>query len=116
MVLMTRRIGLMTERLEEAEDDEIRNATDLPPEYCDYRDEGCDRAPSCLDCPFPRCLYEVPHDRRRWVTRTRNGGMARLRREGWKIGELAVLYGVSERTVQRALNAPVRKENRYDAD
>ena len=26
---------------------------DLPPEYCHYRDEGCDLAESCLDCPFP---------------------------------------------------------------
>ena len=24
---------------------------DLPPEYCHYRDEGCDLADSCLDLP-----------------------------------------------------------------
>ncbi len=36
---------------------------DLPPEYCRYRDEGCDLADSCLDCPFPQCIYEQPRGR-----------------------------------------------------
>ena len=27
---------------------------DLPPEFCRYRDEGCELAESCLDCPFPQ--------------------------------------------------------------
>ena len=26
---------------------------DLPPEYCHYRDNGCDLADSCLNCPLP---------------------------------------------------------------
>ncbi|MFC2011982.1 hypothetical protein ACFLVU_02510 [Chloroflexota bacterium] len=33
---------------------------DLPPEYCHYRDEGCDLAESCLNCPFARCVYDEP--------------------------------------------------------
>ena len=32
---------------------------DLPPDYC-HRDEGCGLARSCLNCPFPRCIYDVP--------------------------------------------------------
>jgi hypothetical protein len=33
---------------------------DLPPEFCRYRDEGCRYADSCLDCPYPCCLEELP--------------------------------------------------------
>ena len=33
-----------------------QDGLDLPPEYCHYRDEGCDLADSCLNCPLPRCI------------------------------------------------------------
>lgn len=116
MVLTTRKIGRFAENpREDSPDDEKRYGPDLLPEYCTYRDEGCDHAAACLECPFPRCLYDIPRGRQRWVARSRKGGMARLRREGWKIKEMAVLYGVSERTVQRTLNNPRRKENDDDA-
>ena len=115
MVLQTRKIGRTEPRRKENELENCRRP-DLPPEYCTYRDEGCDHADSCLECPFPRCLFDTPRGRQRWVSRTRNGDIRRLSREGWKVRELAVLYGVSERTVQRALNAPAKKEKKYDAD
>ena len=114
-MVLTRKSGRTRERREELDEDEERYGPDLPPEYCTYRDDGCDHAAACLECPFPHCLYDVPHGTQHWNTRSRNGGMARLRREGWKVSELAVLYGVSERTVQRALNAPGRKERTDDA-
>ena len=38
--------------------EEIPLHGDLPPEYCQYRDEGCALAPSCLNCPFPSCVFE----------------------------------------------------------
>ena len=44
---------------------------DLPPEYCSYEDEGCNNYPSCLNCPFPRCLYEEPHGRQQWIKKVR---------------------------------------------
>ena len=31
---------------------------DALPEYVDYRDTGCELAPSCLNCPFIRCRYD----------------------------------------------------------
>jgi len=40
-----------------------QNDLDLPPEYCHYRDEGCEFATSCLNCPFPQCLYDEPRGR-----------------------------------------------------
>ena len=63
---------------------------DLPPEYCRYRDEGCEFATSCLNCPFPKCIYEQPGGRRRWLKRQRNREMARLfTTEGKGVKELA---------------------------
>jgi hypothetical protein len=73
--------------------DEDRHGPDLPPEYCTYRDEGCDHAAACLECPFPRCLYDVPRGRQRHVARARKGSLHRLRGEGWKIRELAAPGG-----------------------
>ncbi len=36
---------------------------DLVPEYCQYQDEGCELAQSCLNCPFPSCIYDEPRGR-----------------------------------------------------
>ena len=77
---------------------------DLPPEYCHYRDEGCEFADSCLDCPFSRCIYELPGGRQRWLKRQRDREMVRLfTTEGKGVKELAHSFGVSQRTVQRVL-------------
>jgi len=77
---------------------------DLPPEYCHYRDEGCDLADSCLNCPLLRCVYDEPGGKQRWLKRLRAREMARLfTTKGHGIKELALMFGVSQRTVQRAL-------------
>jgi hypothetical protein len=77
---------------------------DRPPEYCRYRDEGCDLSGSCLDCPFPNCVYEEHGGRQQWVKKLRAREMARLfTTRGKSIKELALIFGVSQRTVQRAL-------------
>jgi len=78
--------------------------SDLLPEYYHYRDEGCEFAKSCLDCPFPKCIYEQPGGRQRWLKRLRDKEMARVfTTEGKGAKELALRFGVSQRTVQRAL-------------
>ncbi len=41
------------------------NEMDFPPEYCHYRDEGCDLAESCLNCPFEQCIYDEPGGKQR---------------------------------------------------
>ncbi len=82
---------------------------DLPPEFCRYRDEGCEYAASCLACPFPQCLYDEPRGRQRWLKELRNKEIKRLFTGGWKINELAPLFGVSQRTIQRALNDDKKK-------
>ena len=88
--------------MELEETDEIE--LDLPPEYCHYRDEGCDLADSCLNCPFTRCIYDEPRGKQRWLKRLRAKEMARLfTTEGKGVKELALMFDVSQRTVQRAL-------------
>jgi len=77
---------------------------DLPPEYCHYRDEGCEVADSCLNCPFPKCIYDEPGGRKRRLKRQRDREIIRLfNTEGKGVKELASMFGFSQRTVQRAL-------------
>ena len=95
--------------LEESNDTEM----DLPSEYCRYQDEGCDLADSCLDCPFAGCVYDEPGGKQRWLKRLRAREMARLfTTEGKKIKELAMMFGVSQRTVQRALKVALGNSTR----
>lgn len=88
------------------EDALSEHETDLPPEYCHYRDEGCEFAGSCLGCPFPQCLYDEPRGKQHWMKASRNKEIARLfSGGGWGVGELALLFGLSRRTIQRALKS-----------
>ena len=83
---------------------------DLPPEYCQYQDAGCELASSCLNCPLPGCVYDEPRGKQQWLKRRRDEEIKQLfTSEGKKIKELAVVFGVSQRTVQRAL-----KRMRYE--
>ncbi|MBE0481555.1 MAG: hypothetical protein IBX68_11325 [Dehalococcoidia bacterium] len=73
------------------------------PERFDYRDEGCELYPLCLECPLPYCR----HDRlagRRTKTRLRDDELLKQRRrESKSVAELAESFGVSKRTVQRII-------------
>ena len=80
------------------------NELDLPPEYCHYRDEGCEFADSCLNCPLPKCIYEEPGGRQHWLKRQRDRQIVRLFTiEGKGVKELALMFNISQRTVQRVL-------------
>jgi AraC-like DNA-binding protein len=76
---------------------------DLLPGEVNWRDEGCELFPSCLNCPLPRCIEEEPRGKQRLRMLARARRMAELRRDGKSIKQIAVLFGVSKRTVQRAL-------------
>lgn len=96
----------LEEKLLDEENSEMK--LDLPPEYCHYRDEGCDLADSCLHCPFPQCVYEQPGGRQRWLRKLRDREIARLfNSKGKGVKELALMFGVSQRTVQRALRSSI---------
>lgn len=84
--------------------EEGRLEMDLPPEYCYYPDEGCELAPNCLHCPLARCVYDQPGGRQHWLKRQRDREVVRLFTTGGKeVKEVAAMFGVSQRTVQRAL-------------
>jgi len=84
---------------------------DLPPEYCHYRDEGCELATAylgrqshCSQCPFPKCIYEEPRGKQRWLKRLRDKEIVRqFTTQGRGIKELALIFNISQRTVQRVL-------------
>jgi len=77
---------------------------DSRPEIVHYKDEGCELAPSCLECPFDRCVLEeggVASARKR----ERNQEIKELANQGVTVPELAERYGVSLRTIQRILSS-----------
>lgn len=81
-----------------------RDELDLPPEYCHYRDEGCEFADSCLNCPLPECIYDEPGGRQHWLKGQRDREIVRrFYIEGRGVKELSLMFGISQRTVQRAL-------------
>ena len=74
------------------------------PEYFRYRDEGCELFPSCLDCPLPRYIEDIPRGKQRHQKELRNQEILKLfYAEGESVKQLAYKFGVSQRTVQRAL-------------
>jgi hypothetical protein len=101
MDLMTSEICGEAPELEKEKTHEVE--PDLPPEYCRYKDEGCEYVRACLDCPFPQCLYDEPRGRQRWLKELRNREINRLFEAGRRVRELAMMFDISDRTVQRAL-------------
>ncbi|MBN1189721.1 MAG: hypothetical protein JXA46_08210 [Dehalococcoidales bacterium] len=84
---------------------------DLLPEFCHYRDEGCELAPACLECPFPDCIYEQYRGNLAPDKYLRDREIIRLHEEEKIKGEeLSIRFRVSLRTVRRIL-ASGRKKN-----
>jgi hypothetical protein len=78
---------------------------DLLPEHVHYKDEGCEMSASCLACPLESCVYDTPHGKQVLLKRRRDDEMARVYREEHPTyHELARMFKVSTRTVQRVLN------------
>jgi len=78
---------------------------DLLPEEFPYEDKGCELFPSCLNCPFPNCIEEEPWGKERFLKSRRAERMRELKREGKSVKEIAGIFEVSPRTVQRWLKA-----------
>ena len=76
---------------------------DLLPVEFPYEDKGCELFPSCLNCPFPDCLKEEPWGKERFLKLRRAERMMELKQEGKNVKEIARIFGVSPRTVQRWL-------------
>ncbi len=73
-----------------------------------YRDEGCEFAPKCLDCPFPSCRFdEHPRAFKAMVLRRKVAAFARERiLAGAAVDNQAVMaeFAVSKRTAARWLS------------
>jgi len=94
---------------------------DLPLEYYQYRDNGCEFADSCLNCPFPECIYAQPGGKQRWLRDLRDKEVLRLfTTQGKGVKELALIFGVSRRTIQRILKnystSPPRSPSPYQGE
>ena len=73
-------------------------------------EDGCkEGGPSCLTCRLPVCKYDDPEAVRRFIQEARYREYVRAMDRGMTVGETARSYGVSERTVYRAL-ASAQKE------
>lgn len=80
-----------------------RSRSDALPENADYRDDGCDVSPSCLNCPLPMCRYEV-HGGVSTIDRIeRYRRIRELHAAGLSAAAIAEQVGCSRRTVSRAL-------------
>lgn len=86
------------------------NHWDLLPEGFPYQDEGCELFPSCLNCPFPYCIRGEPWGKERFLKLRRAQRMVELKQEGKSIEEIARIFEVSPRTVQRWLKAVTSQE------
>ena len=65
----------------------------------ELQDTGCDLAPHCLKCPFPRCRYDALEE----AKEARNREIRRLRCQGASIAELAHHFGLTKRTIHRVM-------------
>jgi hypothetical protein len=87
-------------------DDADRTREDALPEHADYRDTGCDLAPSCLRCPFEQCKYDLKRSERTPSTLARDREIVLLRQKyRAPIHMLCQTYGLSRRSVFRILRA-----------
>lgn len=75
------------------------------PDDVNWQDNGCDVNPACLSCPLPQCIEEEPRGKQKLRMLHRASHMAQLKHQGKSTREIATLFRVSQRTVQRVLAA-----------
>ena len=92
-----------------------RARSDALPEHTKYVDTGCDVHHSCLSCPLVRCRYDEPGGARRLFSEGRDRSIVALRRAGVDFEEIASRFGVSRRTVFRALARDRGTRNRQQS-
>jgi len=67
--------------------------------------QGCDVHPVCLECPLPRCVYEVPGGEKGALRQKRNEEIRRLFHKGTGVEELAFAFKVSVRSIYRIVGS-----------
>jgi hypothetical protein len=95
-----------------AETPAVSQQADPKPEYFQYKDEGCNYARSCLACPYDRCLFDGQHGKRSAMTQIRSREIKKLFKSGRNVKELVDIFGVSNKTIYRAINTTRRKKRK----
>jgi hypothetical protein len=85
---------------------------DPKPEYFQYKDEGCTYARSCLACPYDRCLYDGQQGKRNAMMKLRSKEIKRLFKSGRNVKELVDIFGVSNKTIYRAIKTRSKKKRK----
>jgi hypothetical protein len=75
------------------------SSADHLPEEHQYRDDGCEIAPKCLECPLPDCRFSLPPKRAGAILRAAQ--LRPLLAAGLTADECAAEMGISRRTVYR---------------
>lgn len=75
------------------------------PESIHYRDEGCSVAPRCLDCPLPKCRFDVAGGVRAIRNAARDPMIIAASAGGASVDAISTQFGVSRRVVFRVLQA-----------
>ncbi len=78
---------------------------DILPDELNWKDTGCELYESCLACPREKCIEDEPRGRQRMRMNSRASKMILLRTRGNSVKDIARIFDVSVRTVQRALAA-----------
>lgn len=68
-----------------------------------WKDTGCELVHACLECHLPRCAEERRNGKRKIRMKLRAKSMSKMRRAGYNSKQISIVFGVCERTVQRAL-------------
>ena len=67
-----------------------------------FKDDGCEVAPACLDCPLSQCKLDDLDWYRYWRLRTKHLLMGQeIERDGLTIGEAAARFRITDRQVFR---------------
>jgi DNA-binding CsgD family transcriptional regulator len=81
-----------------------------PANEIEYQDTGGDLYPSCLNCPLPKCRYDHRGSGAKGLERRQR--ILALSTQGKCSKEIALIVGISKRTVQRVIKEARQKEVR----
>ncbi|GEM_PF-781021 len=77
---------------------------DRVPELTHYHDTGCRVSPACLCCPLEHCVHDHPEAGGGSQRQARDAEIYRsYRQQGSDIAAIARRFGVSRRTIHRAV-------------
>ena len=68
-----------------------------------FGDIGCDRASSCLSCPFPECRYDDPLRQMRVKIASRADQITEMRQTGMRDRDITRRLNISQRTLFRTM-------------